>query len=165
MRHAVKEALLGLALLAVGIVALVLIQRPRETVTLGSGGMNYATLPDVYSVLLIGLAVLYLISVLRRARASLPRHSPSEDNAARAAGRLPSHRTVWVRIILSFLALMAYVVMLQFTNFLVITAAYLAAMFWIFGERSLTRIVLVSLIAAALFYGLFVNLLNLPLTP
>jgi hypothetical protein len=165
MRDALKEALLGLALLAVGIVALVLIRRPREMVTLGSGGMNYATLPEVYSVLLIVLAALYLISVLRHARASLLRRRQSEEDAARADGLLPSRRIVWMRIILAFLALVAYVVMLQFTNFFVITAAFLAAMFLIFGERSLPRIVLVSLIAAASFYGLFVNLLNLPLMP
>jgi Tripartite tricarboxylate transporter TctB family len=158
-----KDVLLALALIGIGAVALVsILMTTGERRIMGAEAMTFATMPAIYSGFLIGLSLLFLIGVLRRARSApnVAAH-PATPEADAPSG--PSPRTINLRTGGTLLILMLFAGLIEHVHFWVLTTAFLAAMFVLFGQRSIKRVGLVSVCGGTAFYALFILALDLPI--
>ncbi len=164
MRESNKDIVLSIGLIAIGAVALVIIMTTTaERRISGAEVMTFATMPAIYSGFLIALSALSLFGAIRRSRATVRRELAepailSTDQPA--AG--PSRRMIALRTVATLVALLAYTLLLEFVHFWILTTAFLALMFVLFGQRSPLRVGLVSVCGGTAFYALFILALGLP---
>ena len=168
-----KDLLLALGLLAVGIVALVAINASKGQTRIASGAARtYAAMPSIYAWLLIVLVVLFIATTLRamwtersaaqseeKDETSAPSDEAQIDGEAEAVRR----KTILLRTWGTLAALLAFVLLLEYVHFLILTTAFLMIMFLVFGQRSIKKILAVSICGGAAFYFLFIYVLNLPI--
>ena len=168
-----KDLLLALGLLAVGIVALVAINAPKEQSRIASGAaLTYAAMPSIYAWLLIVLVVLFIATTLRamwaersvaqsdgRDETSAPSDEAQIDVEAQAVRR----KTILLRTWGTLATLLAYVLLLEYVHFMILTMLFLFVMFLVFGQRSIKKIAAVSICGGAAFYFLFIYILNMPI--
>ncbi len=168
MHEKTKDLLLGVGLLAVGIGALVVIQSAGKAQAITSGTLTPATMPSIYAGLLIALTLVFIANILRRLHAErsaarreeqIQAGTDSESEPITAIQR----KTIGIRTAATLAAVLAYVLLLEYLHFFVVTALFLAVMFFVFGQRSLKKIALVSVCGGVALYGLFIYTLNLPI--
>lgn len=159
MSEQAKDTAFGLVLAAVGIGAIALINTTKgERAIAGTDVMSFSTLPTIYGSLLAVLSLLYVLGALRGGGAA-------KAGAANPEAKAPARERaiVAIRIAGVLAALIAYAVLLEYLNFLVLTTAFLAAMFVLFGQRPYWKVGLVSAAGGAGLYGLFIVALDLPI--
>jgi hypothetical protein len=151
-----RDTAAAVVFIVVGLLAIVLIRRGGvasrivETQTL-----TYATLPTLYGALLVILAgILGAGSVLKM---RIQRREPP------AAEKKGGSRVVRVRTFGTLVLLLAYALLLEHLPFLVLTAAFLAVLFLLYGRRPIWMIACLSVLGGLGFYYLFIYFLNLPL--
>ena len=168
-----KDLLLGLGLLAVGIVALVAINVSKGQARIASGAaLTFAAMPSIYAGLLIVLVVLFIATILHamwtersaaqsgeKDKTSAPSDQAQIDVVAEAVRR----KTILLRTWGTLAALLAYVFLLEYVHFMILTTVFLMVMFLVFGQRSIKKILAVSICGGAAFYFLFIYVLNLPM--
>lgn len=160
-----KDIWLCLGLLVLGILTIVRVHTgPFNAKLAATESITFATLPTVYAALLLGLTLVILVLSLRSLRLARAEHPAPARAASAAAPRRPAGRwTLPVRTWGTLLLLLVYVVLLQFLPFALLTTLYLAAMFALYGQRSVLKVGLVSVLGGAGLHLLFITLLNLPL--
>ncbi|NIS83585.1 MAG: hypothetical protein GTO14_26070 [Anaerolineales bacterium] len=168
-----KDLLLALGLLAVGIVALVAINASKEGSRIASAAaLTYAAMPSIYAWLLISLVGLFMATTLRgmwierlatkrdeEEETAAPGNEAQSDLEASAVRR----KTILLRTWGTLGVLLAYVLLLEYVHFIILTTLFLSAMFLVFGQRSIKKIIALSICGGAAFYFLFIYLLNLPI--
>ncbi|MFQ5985246.1 MAG: tripartite tricarboxylate transporter TctB family protein [Alphaproteobacteria bacterium] len=163
-REAIKDLVLGVALAAVGVYALVHINL-TEGLAMQPGGLTYRFFPRVLSVVLAVLSLGYVGSVLWRTRRPGPIEErdaalPSTPGAEVRLDAGPSGLMgLQVRLVATLVLLLAYVFLIRYANFIVATILFLFVMFYVYGQRRLLRSAAIALIGgtalgAFLLYGL-----------
>ncbi len=158
MSESMKDLVVAVALAALGLGTLVVLARTPNSGAQVADVLDFATLPRLYALLLVGLSVLLGASALvRRAR------------EARSAGGLQRARSaladpaVLARAAGSVALTALYVAGLERLAFFPVTAAFLAAMFLVYGRRPLWGVALAALAGAAALDAVFVRVIDLPL--
>jgi hypothetical protein len=173
MHEKIKNLVLAITLLGLGVFALATIgATPEQSRIASAATLNYASLPKTYGWALIILTGIYIITIFidmykhrsiekLQGRESLPVASKKLE-ADRPTSIWPS-KVVLFRLTGTFLMLVIYVFSLEHVHFMVATTVFLLCMFYIFGQRSLKKISMVSIAGGAAFYLLFIKGLNLPI--
>jgi len=162
MNITVKELVLSSALMIIGLAAVLAINATgQHSQVADTDSLTFATLPTIYGSLLLLLSAIFFAGSLRRYLAQRNRgHSKTTDDAESDA---PSSRTVLARISLTLVCLVAYVALLHYVQFMVVTSLFLFAMFWVYGQRSFGKMAALALLGGACFHGLFIYILDLPI--
>lgn len=157
MSEHAKDVMLAAALIAVGVAAVVIINATKGQVGIsGTDFVGFETLPTIYGGLLAVLSAVYLAGSVRKLRRD--RQRPIEPRPPGAV-----RTTVAVRTFGALAALIVYAFLLESVHFLFLTAAFLVALFLLFGQRNPWRIGIASAAGAAGLYGLFIVGLDLPI--
>ena len=165
LRESTKDILLSIGLIVIGTVALVTIMTTTgERRISGAEAMTFATMPAIYSGFLIGLSGLFLFGAVRRSQLTARQNSAEPSNEPEnEQSEGPSRRTIALRTGATLAILLVYTVLLEFVQFWILTTAFLALMFFIFGQRSPLKVGLVSACGGTAFYALFILALDLPI--
>lgn len=173
MHERIKNMVLAIALLGVGVFTLATIEATPEQSRIASAAtLNYASLPKTYGWTLVILTGIYISTIFidiykhlsiekLQGRESLPIDRKKVE-ADRPTSIWPS-KIVLFRLTGTLLMLVFYVFSFEYVHFLVATTVFLFCMFFIFGQRSLKKIAMVSIAGGAAFYLLFIKGLNLPI--
>ena len=166
MADKVKDLILGLGLLLVGSIALIAIRTSEGGTRIESAAkLTYATMPTIYAWVLI---LLVLIFMFKTALAIWSEHSFNQQNKDKGSQRpqdkefVASQRTILLRTWCTLLILICYVLALEYVHFLILTIIFLAALFFMYGQRSIKKIAAVSVCGGLVYYILFIYILNLP---
>ena len=167
-----KDLLLALGLMAVGIVALIVINATAEEGRIASAAeLTYAAMPSIYAWLLIALVALFMATTFRAMWVERQVQHNEEDKTVAPRGEaqddakaLPIRRkTILLRTLGTLVMLLAYVLLLEYVHFMILTTLFLFVMFLVFGQRSIKKIAVVSICGGIAFYLLFIYALNMPI--
>lgn len=162
MNITVKELVLSSALMILSLSAVLIINTTgQQTQVADTESLTFATMPTIYGSILLLLSAIFFLGSLRQFLSA--KHRIPSKTTEGAESDSPSSRTVITRIGLTLVILVTYVVLLEYVQFLVVTALFLFVMFWVFGQRSLWKMAAVALLGGASFYGLFIYVLDLPI--
>lgn len=145
--YRLRELIPVAAAVGLGITAFVLM---REITVHGRGELGPLFWPTMLAWALIGLGVLLVFTnVLRGVR-------PAD---------IPDDMTWWgiVRVVLTALVLIAYLMLFNVLQFWLITILVVAALTALYGERSWKSLVIFPVVIGAILHLLFVILLKVPL--
>lgn len=173
MHEKIKNLALAVALLGVGVFALATIgATPEQSRIASAATLNYASLPKTYGWALVILVGIYIITIF----SDMYNHwrtekSHNKENLPAASKKLEADRSVSIwpskvvlfRLAGTLLMLVSYVLSLQYVHFMVATTVFLFCMFFIYGQRSIKKISMISIAGGAAFYLLFIKGLNLPI--
>ena len=164
MQQGGKDLLLACALFSVGLGALLYIQLgPGEALqTSRDAQITFRSFPTVISVLLMLLSALYAASgvvAMISGRAAKPVEAVGTGDPAGI--RRP--RYLFARMVGLVLLLLAFSQVLGAVPFVLLAGVFLAVAFVIFGQTHPGKILVVAVLGGALFHGLFVSILKLPL--
>ena len=167
MRQGGKDLLLAIALFSVGLGALLYIQLgPGEALqTSRDAQITFRSFPTVISMLLMLLSVLYAVRVIVATISELDAKQIGvvEDVATGDPTGLRRPRYLFARMAALVLLLLAFSQVLGTAPFFLLAGAFLAVAFVIFGQTHPGKILVVAVLGGALFHGLFVSILKLPL--
>lgn len=167
MRDSVKDVVVGCAVFLIGLGALLYIQHgPGQALqTSQDAQVTFRSFPTVIAALLMVLSILFvgasLMQIFQR-----PADDGARDERGRQAGATataPSVTYLFGRIVALLALLIAYATLLGEVPFFAMTSVFLFIAFLIFGQTNILRSAIVAMIGGALFHGLFVTLLKLPL--
>lgn len=151
-RKAGQDLVLAAILAAIALFVLVDMGGSAGTNIVRGGEVTHATLPMFYAGVLLLLTLLLALKALIRLR--------RPDGSEPAFSLAPA---VWLRIAGTLACLVGYVLLLKLVPFIVLTAAFLALLFILYGHRALLPIALVSIIGAVALDALFIRILHLPI--
>lgn len=165
MRSDAKDLLLGITIFAVALGALLYIQYgPGEALqTSRDAQITFRSFPTVISALLMLLSAIFVaVSLIAQFRA----RSQSQFRGVEATrSGEPSNRPrfLLLRMTSLLILLIAYAMLLGAMPYYLLTALFLFALFFIFGETNPLKNALVAAAGGAAFHALFVTILHLPL--
>lgn len=162
MTKSQQEVFVGLALIGVAVAALISIDAGTD-LSFASGSqatMTSKTFPTILASGLGILSALLTIGAFRRLLAESNDHTIERQSLLEF---LFNRTTVITLCVIVLLVLYAY--LLQLVHFGLLTFGFLFIAFFLFGQRNLVRNAIVAACGAAVFYGLFVFILELPLNP
>ena len=151
-RKAGQDLVLAAVLAAISLFVLIDMGGSAGTNIVRGGEVTHTTLPMVYA------AILLFLTLLLAVKAALQLRRP--ETGAPAFSMAPA---VWLRIAGTLACLLGYVALLKTAPFIVLTAAFLALLFILYGHRRLLPIALVSIIGAVALDALFIRILHLPI--
>lgn len=147
----------------VGMVALVSINTAKGHGNVaGTQTLNFSTLPNVYSGLLVLFSIMILAGSARKLwknRSAQPQKIQVDSNN----GPVASRRTILTRTWGSLVLLIVYTLVLEQIHFILLSTLFLASLFLLFGQRSPLKIAGLALSGGIGFYLLFIVGLNLPI--
>lgn len=159
-----RDILVSLVLISLGIFAIININMSEGGKITETATLTAATLPTIYSSLLIFLAVIVLTGALRKLITG--RHG-SQAESVSAVSIEVKVETSWKMIMLrtwgTLGLLIVYALLLAHVNFIVLTTAFLAALFVLFGRRKPWAVAIASALGGTGFYLLFIYFLKLPI--
>jgi len=161
---AMRDAALSTTLIVVGIAAIVRVNSVGTSRAVETQTLTHATLPTLYASLLVLLSLMLLAGSVRSILGS---RSRAADQGVPANGRLDRwtaestlQRVRWVG---TLTLLVVYAVLLPRIHFLLLTTAFLALLFVLYGRRGWLKVVAASVLGGVGFYLLFIVFLDLPL--
>lgn len=159
-----RDILISIVFIFIGILAIVKINMGDGTKSVHTATLTHATLPTIYGALMIFLAGMILLGALRKLLTGRRGPGPERVNPQTdAVVAEVSRATVMLRTWGTLVLLVTYSFLLPHVNFIVLTAAFLALLFFLYGRRNVLHIALFSLLGSAGFYMLFIYFLNLPM--
>ena len=164
MRQGGKDLLLACVLFSVGLGALLYIQfGPGEALqTSRDAQITFRSFPTAISALLMLLSALYGFgSVVSMISDGGPK--PAEGVAHGKAARLRPPPYLFARMAALIVLLIAFSQVLGAAPFILIASVFLAVAFVVFGQTHPVKVLVVAVLGGALFHGLFVSILKLPL--
>ena len=164
MRQSGKDLLLACVLFSVGLGALLYIQfGPGEALqTSRDAQITFRSFPTAISALLMLLSALYgfgsVVSMIADGGAK-----PVEDveDGHAASARRPPY--LFARMAALVVLLVAFSQVLGAAPFIVLASVFLAVAFVVFGQTHPVKVLVIAVLGGALFHGLFVSILKLPL--
>ena len=167
MSDSLKDLVLALILFAVGLGAFLYIQYGPGVALQNSrdAAITYRSFPSVVSGLLMLLSAVFAMASARawlraRARDKPEAAAPEGADDAQPAGL--SH--LGLRVVALLVLLIAFANALGMAPLFVLASVFLFVSFFVFGQRRPVRMGVVALLGGACFHGLFVTVLNLPLS-
>lgn len=150
-----KRGILGLRIAAAVILVIglvVLYQAIRIAGDGGYGPQDAGFFPLIVAVGLVIFGVLFLVQTTVRLDPALREHVAEEEEA-----------THWSTVGLIVVALLVYVFVLEPLGYMVATTLFFVAVTWVLGSRHLIRNFLIGLVASAVLYFGFTQLLGVRL--
>lgn len=154
------EIMFSVFLLLLSIFALLYINSGRQATISSAQSFDFATIPTLWALILGALVIVHLvITVISK------KNMPVETSAASEKGETDKEKEKIVRLrtLFTFLALVAYVVLLGKINFFILSFGFLFVMFYILGQRKIWLNAAVSVIGGVLLYLILIVGLQLPL--
>jgi Na+-driven multidrug efflux pump len=145
-----RDILLCLFLIAVGGMALVSINSVKGHNVGNTQTLSFSTLPNAYAALLVIFSVVILLGSalkLRKADQAEPKADQAKDDHEPVAARSTIVLRTWG----------------TWAPFLLLTTAFLAALFVLFGQRSPLKVAGIAILGGVGFHLLFIVGLNLPI--
>ncbi len=164
MQQGGKDLLLACTLFSVGLGALLYIQfGPGEALqTSRDAQITFRSFPTAIAALLMLLSALYAVgSVVSMVSEGSARPDGEAGNGDAARVRRPPF--LFTRMAALVVLLIALSQLLGAAPFYLLAGAFLAIGFVIFGQTHPGKILAVAVLGGALFHGLFVSVLKLPL--
>ena len=123
----------------------------HTTNALVASGISADFYPKLLFILLCVCGVILFIQGAMR---------PAED-------QVPFPRTDWKRILITFVLLLAYAYLMQYTGFIISSIVFMVVFMLFLGERKILNLILVPVIGSLLIYLLFgkIFMISLPTTP
>jgi len=161
-----KDLAMAGSLVIVSLLALWRIRTTQPLTAVPGDVITFATLPTLYAGSLVILTgVLIAVSFAKL----FWKHGPDTSGAAaltalpEAPAGSPKPGPAVLKTGATVLLLLGYVSLLGVVHFMLLSGAFLFAMFFVFGQRSILRNVRVAVGGAALLHVLFVTILRLRL--
>lgn len=165
-RNRLKDVVLAVVLGCLGVGAYVSIRGTGATGLLVGQDISYATLPSIWSALLVLLALLYgatsLIDALRIRRRLYAGEAGGPEPSITLERPRGDLRLV-ARVAGSVVLLLAYALLLETLPFALLTAVFLFAALLLYGQPFRWTTLALAVGGGAFFHGLFVIFLKLPL--
>lgn len=165
-RNRLKDTALAALLGGLGILAYVSVRGTGATGLLVGQDIGYATLPSIWSALLVLLAVLYgttsLIDALR-IRRRLQAGKADGPGPGVTLERPRADLRLVARVAGSVVLLLAYALLLETLPFALLTMAFLLVALLLYGQPFRWTTLALAVGGGAFFHGLFVVFLKLPL--
>lgn len=157
-----KDLGLAVALAFVGIGGFLFVNPTGAAVSQGPGGINWQTMPLLYSSLLLILVGFFAISTL----IDLRKLSQGEQPPSLLGARPPVTGTAisnWRRV-LALGCLIGYAASLQAFGFAISTLALLFIMLRVLGRKNILQNAIVAVTGTLLLWVLFIGILKLPIS-
>jgi hypothetical protein len=161
--------MLAVVLIALGAFVFIDINQTEQVGFVVIESIGFATMPSIYAVLLVAMAILYganairgiVLAIGRPQAGAGPIGEHSGDHSGQDAET--SRRMIAVRTLGTIIALAVYAGLLEYVNFLALTTAFLFVMFRLYGQKSLVHTGTVAAIGGIAFHVLFIVVLKLPI--
>lgn len=166
MQDVYKDVFLSLALAGVGAFGFFYIQYgPGEALQVSQDAeITFRSFPSAISILLLVLSCLYgAASVLAAYRNRSRDPLPVEGAEIEATTSIEAPKHLLVRVVAILGLLIGFALSIGLAPLFVLASIFLFLAFIIFGQTNWVRMAIVALIGGALFHGLFVVILHLPL--
>lgn len=165
MRKRLGELIMSAVFVAVGLIAILVMQTQTSSALANTGATTFRTFPTAYGILIIALAGFNFISALLKGL--------KEDREAKAAG-LPTYeepsaeekkekRTGDLRTAGMFVLTLAMALLLKKVNFALLVFVFLFLSFFLLGQKKVWVNLIVAAVGSAVVYATFVFFLKLPL--
>ena len=160
MTDAQRDVLLSLALAGIGAFGYFYIQYgPGEALQISQDAeITFRTFPRAISILLLVLSGVYAATSIQAALRERAERAPGE-----AEGAEPGPPYLLLRILAVLALLVGFAQAIGLAPLYLLAAVFLFIAFVIFGQSDWLRMALVAAVGGALFHGLFVMILHLPL--
>ena len=161
-----KDILLSLVLMAIGAFGFLYIQYgPGEALQVSQEAqITFRSFPSVISLLLLLLSGMYgASSALAAVRARRHPPRPAEGAALEKASRVVPPKFLLARTVSVPVLLIGFAQSIGVAPLFVVSAIFLFIAFFVFGQTNWVRMAVVATVGGALFHGLFVLILDLPL--
>ncbi len=160
MQDSKQDFALALVLFGIGLGALLYIQfGPGQALQSSQDAqITFRSFPSAIAMMLMVLSALFALSsglAIRRVRES--------ERPVQAAPAVAPPKYLRLRILALLGLLIAFALAIGTMPLFVLASVFLFVAFLIFGQTSLLRVTVVAIIGGALFHGLFVLILHLPL--
>lgn len=162
MTKTMQEILVGLALTAVAVIALISINTGSDTM-FESGRRMAMTSRSFPTILASGMGLLSALFTVGAFIRLLSERRAGPPTAGSVTQWLFGRTALITYGVVALLV--AYAWLLKQVHFALLTWIFLFTGFFLFGQRRLLRNAIVAGFGAAAFYGLFVFVLELPLDP
>lgn len=162
MTKNLQEVFVGVALIMVAIAALISINAGTD-LSFASGSEAVMTSKTFPIILASGLGILSALLTAGAFRRLLAERNDPATERQSMVEFLYNRITLITLCVIALLVTYAY--LLQRLHFGLLTFGFLFIAFFLFGQRNLVRNTIVAACGAAVFYGLFVSILELPLNP
>ena len=166
MTDKIKDLILGIGFLIVAVIALVTIRTSEGGTQIDSAAkLTYATMPTVYAWILILLVSLFMFKTvlsIRKERALNRQDRDTESEKSKQEADVVSPQLILFRTWGTLFILLCYVVALEYVHFIALTTLFLATMFILYGQRSIKKIITISICGGIIYYFIFIHILNLP---
>lgn len=173
MSKHVQDLMLAIVLIAVGAFVFIDINQTEQVGFVVIESIGFATMPSIYAVLLVAMAILYaansirgiVLAIDRRQVGAGPIGEQSGEQSGEESGEdgETARRMVAARTLGTIIALAVYAGLLEYVNFLALTTVFLFVMFRLYGQKSLVHTGTVAAIGGIAFHVLFIVVLKLPI--
>jgi len=149
-----KDLLISAGLVMFGLVAIYMIQMTPIAGKSMTDALKFSTLPTIYATCLVLLSLILGGSSIKK----ILKERGKKDADISAWGKME-----FIRLLATLVLILIYVVILQQFNFAIATFCFLFLLLLLYGRKPIWKVALTSLIGAVVFYGLFIEFLQLPI--
>ena len=155
----IKEIIMGISLIIIGVGCFFTYNPSESPLEVGTDGMTFATYPLGVAILLLCLSSIYLINSLKNYIIIIK----DSTQKVEVINNISKNRDLYAKRLGSVILLIVYAYFLGKLNFLISTAFFLFAAFYLYDRRDYLKMIIISAFGSACLYMLFVYFLKLQL--
>ena len=155
----IKDIIMGISLIIIGVGCFFTYNPSESPLEVGTDGMTFATYPLGVAVLLLCLSSIYLINSLKNYIIIIKNSTQKVE----VINNISKNRDLYTKRLGSVILLIIYAYFLGKLNFLISTAFFLFAAFYLYDRRDYLKMIIISAFGSACLYMLFVYFLKLQL--
>ncbi|MAL21554.1 MAG: hypothetical protein CL826_04070 [Crocinitomicaceae bacterium] len=155
----IKDIIMGISLIIIGVGCFFTYNPSESPLEVGTDGMTFATYPLGVAVLLLCLSSIYLINSLKNYIIIIKNSTQKVE----VISNISKNRDLYTKRLGSVILLIIYAYFLGKLNFLISTAFFLFAAFYLYDRRDYLKMIIISAFGSACLYMLFVYFLKLQL--
>ena len=155
----IKDIIMGISLIIVGVGCFFTYNPSESPLEVGTDGMTFATYPLGVAILLLCLSSIYLINSLKNYIMIIKNSTQKVE----VINNISKNRDLYTKRLGSVILLIIYAYFLGKLNFLISTAFFLFAAFYLYDRRDYLKMIIISACGSACLYMLFVYFLKLQL--
>lgn len=155
----IKDIIMGISLIIVGVGCFFTYNPSESPLEVGTDGMTFATYPLGVAVLLLCLSSIYLTISLKNFIIIIRNSAQKVE----VINNISKNRDLYTKRLGSVILLIIYAYFLGKFNFLISTAFFLFAAFYLYDRRDYLKMIIISVFGSACLYMLFVYFLKLQL--
>ena len=155
----IKDIIMGISFIIIGVGCFFTYNPSESPLEVGTDGMTFATYPLGVAVLLLCLSSIYLINSLKNYIIIIKNSTQKVE----VINNISKNRDLYTKRLGSVMLLIIYAYFLGKSNFLISTAFFLFAAFYLYDRRDYLKMIIISAFGSACLYMLFVYFLKLQL--